>query len=681
MAARWGDSNTSNGPVAPASAPRGLDAATPSLLVAEPTDFERMKFANILATVSTVEDIHLPPFLTGQSDTPWWNPHLNPVLRGVQPATDNRLGALRMQGAVPGGLGDLDLCKLWVAVARAGGVNNITSPDQWRIIASRISLLLPAEPWPGYAESPVIQLSQIYKLLLRPVEDYMERTKLSALGWNPPTEMGLSYLNPDAPEGIAKAPAPINFTQQLSQKTNLQSRLLAPGATVTSEGMERAANPNQATSGHVMNENRAKRKRDDSSDGESKRIKAWAGGGNNPEGFADLPDIKLKIDFSVLDSIYASQLSLDHPNSDTEARGGWPLRSPTPEMNTIQMHDDSPDPLYIDHPSSPISDYSNLDSPDLGSQLNTTSVITGGTMSAASVVEHLAKHQCPEVTGLLDLEKCGKDPVFGGGFGDVYQGHLRNGRRVAIKCVRVFVSSHDELHKMLKRSARELSVWSKCRHANVIELLGVAQFRDQIATVSPWMENGSLTDYLARNRSVDRCRLCVEVAEGLNYLHEIGMVHGDVKAANVLVSDHGTAKLADFGDTILQEYTLEFTQTTKRNKTSLRWTAPELISEDSSGISKESDVYALGMTILEIITGKVPFAGKTDHAVMVAVTRRNETPQRPDGFIPAESTNGDALWALLERCWAFRPQERPRVSEIVNNMRPMTQEGLLRRAL
>ena len=125
MAEVWADSNMSDNLMTPISAPRGPDATASSLLVAEPTEFERKRFAKILATVSAAEGIHLPSFLTAESDTLWWMLNLDPLLKGAHPATDNRLGALRMPGAVPGRAGDLDLCKLWVAVAYAGGVNNV----------------------------------------------------------------------------------------------------------------------------------------------------------------------------------------------------------------------------------------------------------------------------------------------------------------------------------------------------------------------------------------------------------------------------------------------------------------------------------------------------------------------------------------------------------------------------
>lgn len=110
---------------APASAPRGADTTMSSLLVDEPTEFERTEFVKVLAKVSATGGVCLPPFLTGQPNTFWRSLDLDPLLREVQPASDNKLGALRMRGATPGKGGDLDLCKLWVAVVSAGGVNNV----------------------------------------------------------------------------------------------------------------------------------------------------------------------------------------------------------------------------------------------------------------------------------------------------------------------------------------------------------------------------------------------------------------------------------------------------------------------------------------------------------------------------------------------------------------------------
>ncbi|KAF8603022.1 kinase-like protein [Ceratobasidium sp. AG-I] len=295
------------------------------------------------------------------------------------------------------------------------------------------------------------------------------------------------------------------------------------------------------------------------------------------------------------------------------------------------------------------------------------------TMPASEVIRHLVEHNCSDITDHLDLSQCSNLPIAGGGFGDIYWGALNDGSSVAIKCVRSFFGSDADDSKPLKHTARELYTWSKCRHDNVLELLGVAQFRYRIAMVSPWMDNGALPNYLAQKPSVDRYQLCTQIASGLMYLHEMGTVHGDMKAYNVLISDDGTAKIADFGSTILKEYTLQFTDTTTSSGVSMRWAAPELL-EGKTLRSFEADVYALGMTLLEIVTGLVPFHDKSDPAVMYAVGVKRTHPSRPDS-IPAETQRGDALWSLLLHCWNYEPEARPRAGEVLNAMKSITGEA------
>ncbi|KAG8724897.1 hypothetical protein FRC09_012309 [Ceratobasidium sp. 395] len=146
------------------------------------------------------------------------------------------------------------------------------------------------------------------------------------------------------------------------------------------------------------------------------------------------------------------------------------------------------------------------------------------------------------------------------------------------------------------RTARELYTWSKCNHRNVANLLGLAEFREQIVMVSAWMENGDLRTYVNKYPTVDRLQLCTQVAEGLAYLHSIGIIHGDLKGPNVLISKDGVATVIDFGNAILEESALEFTDEATSQKISLRWTAPEILR--GSKHSAQADVYALGMTIL-----------------------------------------------------------------------------------
>ncbi|KAG8724898.1 hypothetical protein FRC09_012310 [Ceratobasidium sp. 395] len=217
-----------------------------------------------------------------------------------------------------------------------------------------------------------------------------------------------------------------------------------------------------------------------------------------------------------------------------------------------------------------------------------------------------------------------------------------------------------------QRTARELHTWSKCNHPNVANLLGLAEFREQIAMVSVWMENGDLRSYVNKYPNVDRIKLCTQIADGLAYLHSTGIIHGDLKGPNVLISKDGVATLIDFGNAVLGESTLQFTDTGTNQKISIRWTAPELL--EGGKHSANADQYALGM---EAFTGKVPYSGKNDRAVMVAIMKY-EYPARPQECIPTNSGWGDALWYLLMRCWNPVPEQRPKaieVRDLLNNFR------------
>ncbi|KAG9082428.1 hypothetical protein FS749_006848 [Ceratobasidium sp. UAMH 11750] len=279
--------------------------------------------------------------------------------------------------------------------------------------------------------------------------------------------------------------------------------------------------------------------------------------------------------------------------------------------------------------------------------------------SASDIIALLVQRKCPDITHELDLGQSGRAPISGGGFGDIYKGVLNGGRGVAIKCARLYLRQDDEKgHKVLKHAARELYIWSRLKHDNVLPLLGLAQYRDQMAMISPWMDNGTLLEYIERNPTVDRCQLFIEISEGMAYLHKNGTIHGDIKGGNVLVSHEGVAKLADFGCTQLRQSTLCFTTTTSGAAISVRWAAPEVIA----GVvmrSREADVYAFGMTLLEAITGTVPFSDKADVAVLYVVCTRKQTPGRPEKFVSFNLHQADLLWRILLDSWAFEPSNRP----------------------
>jgi len=102
-----------------------------------------------------------------------------------------------------------------------------------------------------------------------------------------------------------------------------------------------------------------------------------------------------------------------------------------------------------------------------------------------------------------------------------------------------------------------------------------------------------------------------QVARGLNYLHSVDIIHGDLKCANVLVNGEGIAQLADFGLSTVGDATIATVSSISNSAGNPRWLAPELMFPDkfngSGRSTRESDVYAFGMTALELFTGKAPF--------------------------------------------------------------------------
>ncbi|CAE7118077.1 unnamed protein product [Rhizoctonia solani] len=291
------------------------------------------------------------------------------------------------------------------------------------------------------------------------------------------------------------------------------------------------------------------------------------------------------------------------------------------------------------------------------------------------IVKLLANHGCTDLTASLDDSTCSRYPIANGGLGDVFSGRLRDGSLVAIKTIRTDYDHRHSARAYVKQAAKEIHTWSKCKHHNVVALIGLAVFRDCLAMISYWEENGSLLKYVLNNPSVDRCRLCISICAGLAYLHDNNIIHGDLKGANVLIARDGTAMLMDFGNATLLNATLQFTQTSTTPRMTPRWTAPEIL-EGKTAHTKAGDVYSLGMTILETFTSEVPFADKSDISLIYHVVIGRNKPKRPENVFPPTSLDGDNLWSTLTKCWTYDPKLRPVVKGVWDKMKLITPNTL-----
>ncbi|CAE6434085.1 unnamed protein product [Rhizoctonia solani] len=287
-------------------------------------------------------------------------------------------------------------------------------------------------------------------------------------------------------------------------------------------------------------------------------------------------------------------------------------------------------------------------------------------MPLDEVARCLIRHGCTDVSSDLDPCSCSQTPFARGGFGAIYRGSLKSGLFVVIKCIEVLGQwgVSDQSHKNLKRAAKELYAWTQSSHPGVLTLLGFARFKGQIALVSPWMSKGPLGRHLEHSLNPGhRIKLCIQIAQALEHVHSCEIVHGDVKPDNILLSDDNRAQLADFGSAILTgDFSLGFTRTACIF--TLRFAAPELL-DGTSEHTTQTDIYALAMTILNVMTGKPPFSDKQSHAIIAEVLFKKNRPSRSDSLVLAGNERmKDRLWGLLERCWLHTPEGRPTAAEV-----------------
>ncbi|KAG8690096.1 hypothetical protein FRC11_013846 [Ceratobasidium sp. 423] len=296
--------------------------------------------------------------------------------------------------------------------------------------------------------------------------------------------------------------------------------------------------------------------------------------------------------------------------------------------------------------------------------------------------DSLLRHGCIDLSSQMDPKQDSAVLPSGGGYADIWRGELYNGTKVAIKTWRASVIEQVD-YKSLKRAIRLIYIWSRMVHPNIHRLMGIIVFKGyQLGMVSQWMVNGNLHEYMRKNPQFDRYQTCMQVASALKYTHDNDMVHGDIKALNILVSSDGSAQLADFSLSIMAEASLVFSETSNYAM-SIRWAAPELLSEYATK-SKPSDVYALGMTMLvrlvhnsvtqsltdevqEIFTGSVPYPQYELDGRMFGALLNGILPTRPVDQLKNDE-RGNMMWQLMVSCWDRDPAARPTASQVLESL-------------
>jgi len=186
------------------------------------------------------------------------------------------------------------------------------------------------------------------------------------------------------------------------------------------------------------------------------------------------------------------------------------------------------------------------------------------------------------------------------------------GRYVAIKVMRRSLAADRQFVENFLREARAAAALS---HPNVVQVYSCGEWRGQPYIVMELVDGGRLDEEISRGEPMDEVRaleIALDVAEGLRAAAEIGLVHGDIKPANILFDSHGTAKVADFG----------LARFARREPESGEvWGTPYYIAPEKARRQKvdhRADIYSLGATLYHALGAKPPFEGETATDVVLA---------------------------------------------------------------
>lgn len=195
-----------------------------------------------------------------------------------------------------------------------------------------------------------------------------------------------------------------------------------------------------------------------------------------------------------------------------------------------------------------------------------------------------------------------------GGMADVYLAKdIILNRTIAIKILRTSLAK-DPIY--VTRFQREASAAAALSHKNIVEIYDVGEDEDKYYIVMEYVPGTTLKELILKRGAlhyVEAIDIMKQVVGGIAKAHQLGIIHRDLKPQNILVTDSGVAKIADFGIASMQSLA-QVTQTDVIMG-SLHYLAPEIARGEKATV--QSDIYALGIVFYELLRGEVPFNGES----------------------------------------------------------------------
>ncbi|EGZ30613.1 hypothetical protein PHYSODRAFT_378116, partial [Phytophthora sojae] len=197
---------------------------------------------------------------------------------------------------------------------------------------------------------------------------------------------------------------------------------------------------------------------------------------------------------------------------------------------------------------------------------------------------------------------------------------------------------------------REVDIWFGFSHPHVVRLFGACHVGRPFF-VCEYATNGTLVRYLRKHPN-DLWQKLHETALGVQYLHARGVVHGDLKGSNIVIGSDKKAKVTDFGLSINADDVSD-----PRISGASHWVAPECFIRNDSRPTFASDIYSLGMCIVEALRACLPW-GSLGNTVVKQHVRQGKLPS------PSPLICLGKQWELVQRMCAFEPEKRLKFSTV-----------------